>query len=715
MDPIDGQQQRRMALVARSPACVLFLASTAFGIAELSGRQAPVYASFLLLFLLPLPWALAVPRTRIRDGLLEAWTVIAVAWLAWMAALQLVNPSALPIGWWRIAERTVPLAACLTVATAAVCSREMLRLLGVSAACTLMIATVMNAQEGRLNPLMTESWGLGHINFLVNTAAPSLLAWSVLLLNDRVLRARRQDLLVLAGGFIALTVTAVGTGRRGIVLAFAAVLGWFALLWVWRRSRPFAIALALSVIGGGAYVILGILGQEMAIARSDRLMYYGAALDGVRESFPWGYGHFGAMRLQEAVGERARHLVASGGFAAHAHNEFLDALIDGGPVALACLMGLLGLLALRVRTIGDPALRHAFSALGICIGVHLFTDNCYGTPVGGAWCGVVAGLVLAAPTVGPGWVARGWLPPVAFCLWPLALVATWGAIHTIPSAMITPTAPTAARIAHARRALEPQAVYQQAVFTLGEGRPPVSIADARTIIDLTVAKIGWTGRLPNLAVRLAQAEGSPLRQAEALIRVLRLRPFDRLSYQRLAEVARLDAAADAAIGAELRHRLAVISGRIAADSDLAAGVPADIESAVCQYVAIIGAITRKMEWEGLRGALGGLVARYGDIPGVAQLAVEAICQAPEATFPDLVPQGAILAWGLRFQGLGNVVASLATTPAAARAALPLLSAVYPTVIARCAKGTSASPGEISDEHMRVIRTWSLARAGSAVP
>lgn len=375
-------------------------------------------------------------------------------------------------------------------------------------------------------------------------------------------------------------------------------------------------------------------------------------------------------------------------------------------------LALLGVLALRLRRIGDPAVRHALSALGVCVVTHLVTDNCYGTPVGSAWCGVAAGLVFAAPVAGTPTPLRSWLPPVAACLWPLALLAVWGAAHTIPSALLTSASPTVARISHVRQALEPQAVYQQAVFALSDSRPAPTLAEAHVIIDQAVAKVGWTGRLPNLAVRLAEAEGAALRQADMLLRVLRLRPFDRLSYLRLADLAGRNAEVAAMLSAEVRQRLAVITGQVAADADLAAGTPRDIEAATRCFVAMVGAIARKVDWQTLRAPMSGLVSRYGDIPGVAQFAVESICQAPEGTFVELLPQAAVLAWGLRFQGVGLVAAPLCMTPVEARRVLPLLTAIHPELIARCATGLPLAPQWISDEHLRVVRIWGLARLGS---
>ena len=127
-----------------------------------------------------------------------------------------------------------------------------------------------------------------------------------------------------------------------------------------------------------------------------------------------------------ADGESARHLIATSGWGTHIHNEFLDVLLDGGPVALALFLVLIGLLVYRVSRIGEPAVRLAYQALGVAVLVHLLTDNVYGTEVGQSWCGVVIGMMLAAPLAGPGPRTLGLFSSIRWLAWPFALMSLWG-------------------------------------------------------------------------------------------------------------------------------------------------------------------------------------------------------------------------------------------------------------------------------------------------
>ncbi|MBA3938715.1 MAG: O-antigen ligase family protein, partial [Planctomycetes bacterium] len=367
-------------LIGQLPAGILLWAALAFTISFCCFRFSQVDASVLLLVLAPLLWLPAMPALRLRDGALECFVMLALMWQVWMVGVQALVPAALPCGWWRVAEHAAALATCLFLAVRRDEPRAQLRLFGTGAAAAALLAVGVSGYDGLISSLQTACFGFGHVNILMNTAGPALLAWFVLCAHDwhSGRRPSARDLTILAVGLGCLLVLAVGTGRRGILVAYGAAAAWFLWRHLLARSAAVGWSVALLAVALAGAFAWHVATADLVSGRLERINIYRAAWEGAQASFPWGYGYYGALHLQWLDTEHARHLTATGGWGMHAHNEFLDTLLDGGPLALLLLCATLALLAQRVWHLRDPGLRAAWQAAGVAIGVHLMTDNCYG-------------------------------------------------------------------------------------------------------------------------------------------------------------------------------------------------------------------------------------------------------------------------------------------------------------------------------------------------
>jgi O-antigen ligase len=705
-------------VIGRLPACFLFLMGMAFTVGHLAFRYDPVESAILLVVLLPLLWLPFMPVVGLADGVAERWFLCALLALAWMASVQALRPGALPVGWWRFAERGAALSICLFVVVRAVAPAVMIRHLGAAAACTLAVATAVNGYCGNLAPMNTASYGFGHINILTNTAGPSLLAWLVYLVVawKRGRRPSPLDLVLLTVGLACLLFTAIATGRRGVLAEGATVAAVFACAWCWRRWRRPTIVVLIAL---GVFLLIALshlLAQPLPSLRAERINLYRAGWDGVCESFPWGYGNYGTLHLQLADGESARHLIATSGWGTHIHNEFLDVLLDGGPVALALFLVLIGLLVYRVSRIGEPAVRLAYQALGVAVLVHLLTDNVYGTEVGQSWCGVVIGMMLAAPLAGPGPRTLGLFSSIRWLAWPFALMSLWGATHSIYPAVIHAEAYPSIHWLCLRQAVDPQRVHGHAFHMLSSSDPPIDATSRGWVIDEAVRKMGWTTTLAAYEVVRTIDAKAPAQTIEARLRLLRFSPFDKKTYEGLA--ADLDRHPELAtlVPPEIQRRLAYLSAKANLPRPNLDLVPDRIEQATDLYAAITWAIASGEPWPRLSEPLRHLCARYGDIPGVTQLAVAAACQAPPGTFPWMPQQAEGFAIGLRYGGLAPLLDQV-QTPIQATAIMPLLRRLDPQLFADCEQGRLRLDRSANDATIAwttaAVRIWGLARRAPA--
>ncbi len=705
-----------LPLIARLSACLPMLAVAAYTLSFCSGRMVVVEGSVALLLLLPCLWAAATPWRRLEAGL-AGWVVLAALALGgWMAAVQLLRQEALPAGWWMFAVRAAGLGTLLMLLAGGADARTLVRLGGGAAACALTVGAVMNGWLGVMHPLDTDCFGFGHINILVNTAGPALLAALVLVVADS--RAGRRplgrELAVLLVGALSLAVIVVVTQRRGVVLSAACGLSVLLVAWLYPRRRALALTLvAVGLLVGGISVVHQFAGATPGL-RGERIQLYRAGVEGVLASLPWGFGHYGALHLQTVAGEAARHMTANGGYGEDVHNQLLEVALDGGPFALLLALAGLALVGWHVHRVSDPGLRPALQALAAAVLVHLVTDNIYGTEFGTLWFAWAVGTMLCAPsTASAPWLPSlaHRLPPLPLLCWPLAAVALWGALIDLHPALQSAGAGAADTFACLERARNPQAVGFYADRLLGAEDPWLDSGRREATLRLATGMMGWTTRTAIYEVDCAQRAHDPERALQAIVRVLTFSPCFHQYYEQLSGVIAAQPRLERLLPPTVRLRLAYLRGDPGLPRPDLTHPPATVGEAADLYAALSWAIANNLPWSEIERPLGELARRYGDLQGVAQLVAMAVCAAPERPFPWLGEVSGVLGVGLRTPGAGMMALAVASTPAQARALLPLAEQLYPTIIDDCRRGTlhPTSDAQWVALQTTVIRLWGRAR------
>jgi hypothetical protein len=698
-------------IVARLPACVLLMTCLTFTLSYLTDRSLLDQSGTLLALLLPLLWLMIQPTVSISDGAIERWFILALLLLVWMAGVQYARADALPAGWIRFAERGAALATCLIVVVRRVPTRELISLFGTAAACVSVTSLVMDGGYGQLHPLSVVNFGLGHINVLMDLAGPSLLAWAALIAGDAWNRraVRLRDLVVMLCGVAALVIIAVATLRRGVFVAAGLAALWPLAGIVWRRQRWLAVVLGVVLVALGALVAVHLLSEDPPSMRNERMNVYRAAIAGVIAGFPFGFGHFGMIHTMLLPAEACRHLSACGGWLQHAHNEFLDIALDGGLVALAIALALTALVAVRLSRIRDPGVRLALQMMGIALLVHLMTDHVFGLATAEVWLGAVVGMMLSAPVMGPAIPALRLLPRVRILAWPFTLLACWGALHHFYPAFMHAQAEPEIRMRCLKQALEPLTVDTQVGELLGGEHGFVDEPSSQAIFALATRTIGWTGRS---TVRYAISEAIKYDHAQdavtGLCRMLAIVPFYRQGYDLLAFIIHRHPECASSVPGDVRRRMSSVGGDAELPRPDLSAVPRTIDAAIDAYAGIIWSITNHRPWSLIAEALQRLCARYGDIPGIAQLTLEAVRAAPAGTFPWLTTALPVLDAGLRVGFDETAFCAGATTTEQARALLPVIAHRYPEVVRDVRLGTVSTLDGDPDLRNQLVRLIALA-------
>lgn len=684
-----------------------FLACVVFAGADWAYRDDPVEATVLLVMLLPLLALPAIPRACPLDAGPRMVLAIAVLLMLWMAGLQVLRDTAIPSGWWRICERAVACALFIAATALPFAAATGIWLLGLASAITAMLVVLSNRIHGYDGALQTTCFGFGHANIFANTVAPALWAACTLPICAPAWRARRRDLLLLLGGAVAVALLVLDTGRRGALLALVAVVAFHAWRWLWGRRPLAAVALAGLGLIALALPVQRLLTEPVPSLRNERIALYRAGFVTAMEGLPFGYGHYGALQLQHADNEPARHLTATGSWGTHIHSEPLDILLDGGPVALVLASVLAALTVWRVARIQVEPSRRAAQTLLVAVGVHMVTDNVYGTEYGQAWLGLALGLVWALPAR-PFPALRSWRQPThRLLMWPFVLIACYAATRAIYPAVIHREAFPSIHVQSLRQALDPTSVQMRAVSALIEAEPAMDLGSQVETVAMAVAKMGWT--LPT-AVAEANARwrlDDPLARSEALLRVLDDNPFSRKVYELLG--IHLANHPRTALPPRIRQRLAWLSGVPTASMPEVNSIDVrSVEAAADAYAMITCAIVLGRPWSEIVPALNALAARYGDVPDVATLVLRVFGEAPPAVAMPLLGRVEALRVGLRLGADVDVLAEV-ITPEHARRMEPLLRALHAERFAAWDAGRSPLLGEEDARSFQLLRLWQLAR------
>ncbi len=340
----------RTARPARSEINTLASATTVTRSVALS-RSLLVFAAAALLLvaqLVPLPaeWWHSLParETAVQIYTLLGWTT---RWHAFSMTPDTTFTALLTL--------LVPLAAMLTVAALPLQSRvTMLRLIVIVAVISTVLAALQVAAGGSA-PVLYETAHRGFgVGFFVNRnhQATFLLVSIVFAAVPGVMgtgAARRLGMLGIIG-FLSLGILATSSRTALLLLPISLIVAFALVGDVRRTGKSVAAAAALYVVGGlllsRTDLVQRLFARFTTVAEELRYQYWENSLYIVRETFPFGTG-FGSFervyRSVEPLGQVSPLSVN------HAHNDFLELILEGGlPAAILIAAGLIVLIVALV-------------------------------------------------------------------------------------------------------------------------------------------------------------------------------------------------------------------------------------------------------------------------------------------------------------------------------------------------------------------------------
>jgi len=672
-------------------------------------RYAPVASVVLLVVLLPVLLILSMPSVSIRDRDVRWVLIIGLAFCCWNAAVTFGRHN-LESYWWRIPERSAALCAFLALCGGKASAGERLRVMAMACSSVVILGMSLDSWNAWGTPQWATdamgTFGFGHPNYLFNMIHPVMLA-AALHACCRPGEWRRSERIWLVCGWAALAFGIYITKRRGVPVALIAGLGlcWWVSLWHSRRRLAYAIlALAgTAAMGLGLY----LYSHEMPAYRMGRLRLYQAALETAAHGFPWGWGSYGANQIIHSTSEASRHLTATGGWAFHAHNEILDVLLEGGPVAVALWVMAGWLIWSRVRRIIDPVLRQSAIVMVGAIGTHMMTDPVFGQDCGQLYLAVMIAWIFVAPARPSG---RGWRPPVLWNIrlmaWPLVLLSCWGVATGIYPAVLHRDAEAAVREKCHKAAMHPQ--WASLSFKDLVVNPALSAVKKREIAAVQLSKTGWT--MSNIPPQISYSDtADPAGQVVDLLRFIDKLPFERIGYRGLDILLTQNPALKEMVPPRILANLPYLRGDIGlAEPDLQMA-PTTMDEAIDCFARIIWALERGLPIERIAPALQALCRRYADIPGVSLIAVEAGLEKPEV-FDFLIPYKDNMK-ECYLTRTSEILGEL-KTPAQARIALPLVRTLWAPLVDDFDAGRMTKnyqSGAYVEIYYAVLRVWMLTR------
>jgi hypothetical protein len=427
-------------------------------------RFCPMQAGEMALLFLPL---LGFAWLRRRNEPIVAawgwwWVLGACGLLAWQALVNVVRPDVPPIAWTHLGNRCLMLGAAASILAAPSGASLALRLLGLSSAAAVWIyggPHLVSLLTGRIVVFTNLGHGnaiFGNVSWVVNSAAPALIAWIVFrsiersrerplplpgtiilcllplaalsgilvrrgfiglelpqpafmacailwalgmawwwgLGRDRWSGARCWEGWVVLAGATLLVIISIATARRGFLLFVVLAAMWLA----WDRLRQTWPRVAWWGLGlATSIVLIGalavLLGTE-SLRHVDRAMQARAAMEAAGSVFPWGWGGLAALQLHFSSPDNGDYIVTWMKIHDHVHNEALELLLQAGWLGLAAGAALVVWIATKAARIPDPTLRAAVVLCGLGAMVPLMTDNTVFTSLGACAIGACIGVVL---------------------------------------------------------------------------------------------------------------------------------------------------------------------------------------------------------------------------------------------------------------------------------------------------------------------------------
>lgn len=645
-------------------------------------------------------WIASHPRRSLEPAA-WCWLAAAAALVAYWQTRTWMQPFPLFSALGRTAAQLGAIATVYLVAVDTTPRPTVIRHLGAAAALALLSALPLC--------LLRDSWGhgLGNVNYLVNIATPCLLAWAWAEWRERREPARNARLLraLLVLGFAALLVFTVGSGRRSVVLAVAAVALLLTLCRLWPRRK----LLAASLLAGSCAVVGLFLwwlwSQPLGTPRAIRKTMLMAVGDTLNEALPWGFGQYGALHIQYGEGEWARHYTAAGHKMADAHNELADTLFDGGLPGFVVFILLFAFVIHRLFRWARNERTLTPVVFLVALAPPFLLDNSLSMPTGMVVIGVFVGLCLRDDQVS---LRRG--APVARLASGL-VVAPWILLTVIQ----LPATGMHRKIEQPHDVIVPMGHCYEFMaaesLTVGNLPPMIRgnrIGDARTFFDLAAPRVGpWSNILTmQLMLRARETNGDPAAVVPLAVRLLAMYPFNHRVYSLIAKMPIPPGhPALEAMPPRLGTRINYLSGRPDLPPPRIDIAPDNVQTAADLFGAIVWHIANReqtgSDWAPIDRALHALVERYGDIPDIANLAIKAHIEAAldASAFAWIDSYRAQLARGIRSHRPYIETLASAYYPPEVAAALDVIRALHPQLLRRWLLGKNVlEPGRRLQSH-----------------
>ena len=622
--------------------------------------------------------------------------------LALLLVEQLLQPSALPIGWWPIALQAMSLG--VVAATAASRPGGGLNRVALAVAPFLVLLFGIGLAGDASFYRSQFLWSGINVNIVTNVLGSVLLGGGLLawLQRNQPDRPPHWQSALLLCGVLALLATAALSGRRGFW--WAAGCGtlfacWLHLqqhgkrLWLqWLLLGALIVGATGGVLYGSGLLPLGF-GSDIL-----RPLVYHAAWDAFC-AHPWtGVGAAGAFQMQTLDIDSVRSLTAANQIVSHAHSSVLDAAVSGGIPFLLLLAGQTCFVGKALWRITDLPTRVAYGFTLVMLVLLSSTDASFGTVLGFLIPSLLIGGLLAEGD--PQNVSEE--RPRDLLLVSCCLVGAVGATAVAQGAFAVAVLAKDDTLGHFTRALTrvtnaahviplTRRIADQAA---GEAQPQIGALALQTSIQ----RAGRLGLPLELTTDLAlHGHGDPAELLNLLALSLQQSSFSEARYQQLAAVMRVHPTI--AVDERLANRAHWLAHEAEPPEQILVRVPHTLDDAADLWCATLSLTGRKPPAEST-AALHALFQQWSFVPGVATAAFTLCARMPDLSAQAVMAEAPHLAWALSNQG--DLVHRLnsVTTTAEAQRALPLVDRFYPS--------TARYPQVLGDALERV-RT--LARSG----
>ncbi len=497
------------------------------------------------------------------------------------------------------------------------------------------------------------------MNYLANTFTPLLLGFTLDWATSPV-RRRHIDTVSIVVGIGSLLTLILWDQRRGALAAIACALLGILFIVGWRRGHRMAVVVVLTTAMLAATWLVVRSYESVPVFGNLRWRLYHSASEVALAGSPWGWGHYGMLKTQELDYESCRHQAkTTDSWATHAHNEPLDAAIDGGPIGLILWIAMGVVLILAIRRNPDARWRLVLSTIWLAqIPIALF-DNTNAITMGHWSWAVAAGLALnpggnaaVSPVASP---QKPWLPAVLTGILAVG-VGLVTLINLSRTVLVFNGAPAAVMAKYAAYPREPMLqtsfAYQAAALALLQ-RDDVLL---EKVLDQAREIGGLNGLMAGYAADVAGRLHSGLPCIPLILEAGRRDPFSETVYYALDKQIRRHPEVKSALPEAWLDKVEVVCGRRKPLPISELPLATDFESAATLTVHLRRHLSDHGMSPALIPALTSLVQGYADISSVCELVLIAGSTDPVSTIQSIQGRQRALTAGFGVLIEGNLIA-----------------------------------------------------------